>query len=311
MKLSVQSGNVVDELGYEEGYRLIAEAGFEAIDWNLDHSWTYSKLQKAAELKDLCIFEKELPEILAHYEEELACIRKNNLSITQAHAPFRPYEPGRPDILEYAISIYRKMILFCEAVGCPRLVVHGIALRFEDEPTADAEANLKLNLHLYESLIPELQKTSVTVCLENLFSRYDALDRSFREGNCSDPHEAVYLIDTLNEKAGKTCFGLCLDTGHLNLLRRNPRTYISILGSRIVALHLHDNSQENDRHLMPYAGNICWPDYLRELKKAGYCGDISFETFAQVQLKRIPRELIPHFLRLIAQVGAYFRKELL
>ncbi len=36
MKLSVQNGNLAYVFGKETTYRMIREAGFEAIDWNLD-----------------------------------------------------------------------------------------------------------------------------------------------------------------------------------------------------------------------------------------------------------------------------------
>ena len=311
MLISVQSQDLVDEFGMEEGYRMIREAGFDAIDWNLDHAWKKTALLSAQKLEGICIFERPLSEIMAHYEAELACIRKNGLKITQGHAPFPAYVPGREDILEYAIGVYRNLILFCEEAGCPRIVIHGIGFKQEDAAEETAEDTRRRNLHLYESLIPTLQQTkNVTVCLENLFSRYDALGAGFRDAHCSDPHEAVEMIDLLNEKAGKRCFGLCLDTGHLNLLRRNFRTYIPILGERIVALHINDNSQDNDRHLAPYAGNICWEEFLREMERIPYRGDLNFETFAQVRRVRLPQELAPAYLRLIAQIGEYFRTRL-
>ena len=77
-----------------------------------------------------------------------------------------------------------------------------------------------------------------------------------------------------------------------------------------MALHIHDNSQDNDRHLAPYTGNICWEEFLREMKGIGYSGDLSFETFAQIRQSRLPLALTPAFLGLIAQIGAYFRSRL-
>ena len=311
MLLSVQSQDLIDDVGYDAGYRMIREAGFEAIDWNLDHAWKANQLETAEALEGLCIFERPLPEVLAHYGEELSCIRKHGLTITQAHAPFPPYFSHRPEVLDYAIRIYSNLILFCGQVGCPRLVIHGISLRQNDPADRTHEDCLELNRRLYTSLIPALHRAgNVTVCLENLFSRYNTLGNGFRDGICSDPNEAAGLIDSLNAEAGRTCFGLCLDTGHLNLLRRDFRTYVPVLGKRIVALHIHDNSQDNDRHLAPYTGNICWEEFLREMKGIGYSGDLSFETFAQIRQSRLPLALAPAFLGLIAQIGAYFRSQL-
>lgn len=309
MELSIQSQNLVDDYGTELAYKMIKEAGFAAIDWNIDHAWSYARVKSAEKLEGLCIFEKSLSEILDYYAEELDCIRRNGLKITQAHSPFPAYEPGREDILEYAIKIYKNMILFCKEVSCPRLIVHGISARLGSEPSQEKCA--ELNYHLYESLIPELLRTNVTVCLENLFSSHTALGTGFLEGVCSDPYEAAEMIDNLNTKAGRKCFGFCLDTGHINLLRIDFRKFIPILGERICALHIHDNNQIGDQHLAPYTGNILWSDFLSELKKTGYSYDLSFETFAQVNAGRLPLALVPAFLKLIAEIGGYFRSQLI
>ena len=63
MKLSIQSQNLVDTFGAKQAYSLIREAGFEAIDWNIDTAWDFDEVKKSKELKNLCIFEKSLDEI--------------------------------------------------------------------------------------------------------------------------------------------------------------------------------------------------------------------------------------------------------
>jgi hypothetical protein len=62
---------------------------------------------------------------------------------------------------------------------------------------------------------------------------------------------------------------------------------------------------------MPYAGSTHWEHFLTELKAVGYCGDLSFETAGQTKAARLPAPLVPAFLRVIAEVGGYFRSELL
>ena len=310
MKISTQSQKLTGQYGIEKAYRMIREAGFEAIDWNIDVVWNKERLARAEKLEGLCIFERSQEEIDAYFADELAEIRKNGLEITQAHAPFPCYLPGRRDVLEYAVTCYQNMILFLDRVGCRHVVIHGITrqeLMEETQEEIDA-----LNLYLYESLIPTLQKTvQIKVCLENLFTGLLKLARGYWEGHCSDPHLAVALIDRLNEKAGKTCFGLCFDTGHLNLLRKPMQSYVPVLGDRIVCLHIHDNLQNADSHIMPYTGSTWWRDFLSEMKKIGYAGDLSFETFAQLDRERLPEELVPDFLRAIAEIGGYFRSVLL
>ena len=136
MHISGQTGNIVVDFGYELGAKMIREAGFTAVDWNIDHALPQKKLKEATELKNICVFEKPLDEVLAYYEYQIKAFRDNGLKITQAHAPFPPYLPGREDILDYCINVYIRAIELCDAAGCKNLIIHGISkyTREEDNP---------------------------------------------------------------------------------------------------------------------------------------------------------------------------------
>ena len=305
MKISVQNGGIIEHIGAEKCYAAIREAGFTAIDWNLDHGLSGAHI-KGLTYAGVSIFERPIEEVLTHYAPELAIIRKNGLTITQAHAPFPAYVSGHPEVLEFMIAIYENCIRLCHHVGCRNLVIHGISLE-EKDPTNTPETITALNMHLYESLIPTLLGCDVIVCLENLFTRHPAP----MEGVCSDPHEAVRLIDALNNKAGREVFGFCLDTGHLQLLGKNIRTYIPILGKRIKALHIHDNDGRDDLHLAPLTGTVNWTVLCNCLKEIGYEGDLSFETFMQVRIaQRFDEDLLMPWLHLIYHTGEVFRKHI-
>lgn len=308
MKLCIQTQDIIDNFGAKKGYAMIKEAGFEGVDLELYQSWKFSALLRAEKLEGLCVFEGSVEDALEYYSEQLACIKENGLVISQAHAPFGSLSTLRPDVVEYAIGIYKNVIKFCSAIGCPYVVIHGITKK-ETEKKVTVEEVDAMNEHLYESLIPTLlENEGVTVCLENLLVGAKQLRcTDFWEGHCSNPHLACEIIDRLNEKAGRRCFGLCFDTGHLNLLRKPFHSYMPILGDRIVTLHIHDNSQSFDSHLMPYTGTSHWDEFLRQLVRIGYTGDLCFETFAQTDFKRLPAELVPTFLRTIHDIGEYFR----
>ena len=306
MRISVQNGGIVEHTGAEACYAAIREAGFTAIDWNLDHGLTPTQI-KNLNYAGVSIFERPTEEMLAHYEPKLALIRKNGLAITQAHAPFPAYVPGHPEVLEFMIGIYKSCIRLCHHAGCKNLVIHGISLE-ESDRSNTPESIAALNWHLYDSLIPTLLECDVTVCLENLFTRRPLAT----EGACSDPHDAAQLIDALNEKAGREVFGFCLDVGHLNLLNKHLRTYIPILGKRIKALHIHDNDGRDDLHLAPMTGTVNWGVFCDCLREIGYEGDLSFETFMQVRIaQRFDDGLLIPWLVLIRQIGEAFRSRIL
>lgn len=305
MEISVQNGGIIQALGKEKCYAAIAQAGFTAIDWNIDHALPGSVI-RSMDYAGKSILEQPLEKVIDHYAEELSIIRKNGLTITQAHAPFPAYLPGHPEVLEYMIGIYRRSIELCDYAGCKNLVIHGISLANIDRENTPEDIE-KLNWHLYESLIPTLLKCNVTVCLENLFT----WDSAAVEGVCSDPHEAVKFVDGLNAKAGREVFGFCLDTGHLQLLGKSFRSYIPILGSRIKALHIHDNDGRADSHLAPMTGKIDWPVFCDTLREIGYDGDLSFETFQQaLAALKVDESLLMPWLTLICQTGEVFRKHI-
>ncbi|MBQ6947332.1 MAG: sugar phosphate isomerase/epimerase, partial [Clostridia bacterium] len=286
------------------------DSGFDAVDWNIDHAWERRDvLENGVHAK--CVFTENMDTILDYWKEHLEAIRENGLKIAQAHAPFPAYTlsyNGRhPDFLDYAIEVYKNCIRLCHQAGCPYLVIHGISRRRGlEHPTVEEQD--EVNRKLYTSLIPTLLETDVTVCLENLFTGDP--HHLHVSGHCSEPQKAAAFIDELNQTAGKECFGLCLDVGHLFLLHIDFTYYITTLGTRIKALHIHDNDGAADSHLAPYAGNVPWEDFLSAMKAIGYKGILNFETFAQVLPTRIPPELVPEFLQHIAAIGRYFARRI-
>ena len=301
MLISIQSGSVVADIGPAAGYRMLREAGFEAIDWNL--YWGDANVQ-AGKLSG-CVFEKSPEEILAHYAAEIEEIRKNGLVVTQAHAPFPAHVKGVPGVEEYSVKVCEGCVRLCAAVNCPRLILHGISCSY-NEPELTPEVVWEKNIALYSALVPVLRETGVMICIENLY----APGNPVCEGICGDANEAVRLIDTLNEMAGETCFGLCLDTGHLHLLHKNVTNYIHTVGKRLHALHMHDNDGVTDQHNIPFSGSVRWKEFLAALKDVGYNDDLSFE----VKVQAVPVTEDPAysavFMKAIAGIGEIFRQKL-
>ncbi len=306
MKLCIQSGGIFGHYSLEEGYLAAKKAGFDSIDLNIDTEFDRNKLRNHRG-EGLCIFEKSIPEIMAHFKRELDAIKAAGLYVYQAHSPFPSYMKDIPDFLDYCIEIHKKCLEFCAEIGCRRLIVHGVALSRDDVNHTQADIDA-VNEKLYTGLIETAKQTGVTVCLENLFYGYDG---TIYGGHCSDPHEAAVFIDHLNELAGEECFGLCVDTGHLNLIGREQYAYIKYLGKRIKAFHVHDNDGKSDLHLAPYTGTINWEGFCRAVREIGYRDDLDFETFRQIGKNRMPEDRMAFpWLRLIAETGKVFASKI-
>ena len=305
MKVAIQTGSLFEELGARKACKLFREAGFEALDWNFNVHCPIKRFV-AGEHEGISILEKPLPEILQFLKEEIDAVQENGLTFTQAHGPFPAWREDCPELLDYVIETTKKGILLCDAVGCRYLVVHGVSSKKEWKNTSYDDIRA-INRKLYSSLIPTLLKTDVIVCLENLFCTSNG---EIYTGVCSNPYEAVELIDVLNAEAGKECFGLCFDTGHLHMVRGDMRAYLLQLGKRVKALHIHDNDGAKDEHEAPYTGTIYWQDLYETLAEIGYEGDLSFETFAQTRVRRLGEEMVAPWLRLIAETGRFFAEKI-
>ena len=304
MKVTVQTAGTVWQKDVEDGYRRIAKAGFEGVDFNMDVD--ISKIKKAAELKDVSDFERSGAELVEYYKPHLDAMKKYGLAMTQAHAPFPPYVAGRRDVLDYMISIYKNVIDFCEMVGCPYLVMHGVKHFTSD--IEDYALSQELDAYLYESLIDTLKDKKIVVCLENIPTPINGKNM---ESICCNPILAAEQIDRLNEKAGCEAFGFCLDTGHMLLVGKRFETFVPIIGNRLKVLHINDNDGILDRHLAPFAGLVNWKDFITAMRNVGYKGDLSFETVYQMVKPGVADGLVDEMLRHIHAIGAYFRDEIL
>lgn len=305
MKICIQTGGYVKRYGPKIGLEKLKEAGFSCLDFGLDGERTGFS---PAILKDhlnegLCIYEKSLEEIMEFWRPFTDEISRQGFEIYQIHAPFPAYKPDFPELLDYSIEVYKKVILYCHRVGCKRLVIHGISHMRTDTTHTQEDIN-RLNDHLYTSLIDTLKQTDVTVCLENLFTSFST---NIYQGTCADPADAIQMIDRYNRLAGKECFGICVDTGHLNLLGIDQYQYITRLGNRVKAFHIHDNCGSVDQHLAPYTGNIDWDSFCKAVHDIGYDGALNFETFRQVCDKVVPDlKTADLYIQLIAGIGKRF-----
>ena len=143
LKISVQDGGIIGFFGVEKGYKMIAEAGFEGIDWNINNDAPGSHIRNGT-IHGNTIFEKPLDEVLAYYKPRIDAIKKNGLEISQAHAPFPSWTPEHPEVLDEMIEIHKRCIELCDAVGCKYLVIHGVTLTeidLENTPILKHAAN--------------------------------------------------------------------------------------------------------------------------------------------------------------------------
>ena len=122
-------------------------------------------------------------------------------------------------------------------------------------------------------LLSHLEKYGVKAALENLLP-----------GSISaDLGELVSNVNEINHPQ----IGVCLDTGHLNVMKGRPADAVRAIGTKLFALHVHDNKGQGDQHQPPFEGNADWSGFVKALEEVGYMGTLNLEVFDQAPLEKM------------------------
>jgi len=195
-----------------------------------------------------------------HVRELGDWFRSNSLQAFSLHAPLWPdYEMGR--------------------AGAPAVnVIHPEKARRIDAmdeikralETAEHIPFHNMVVHLGERYDTWSQRTMefAETALEHLGAFAKPLGvRVLVENLLSEPTTPDHLI-TILDFGHLDGIGVCLDLGHAHITVGVGEA-ISVLGDRIVSMHVHDNHGTKDEHLWPGDGTIDWPvvgEALQRLK---------------------------------------------
>ena len=303
LRISCHPGQIFKRVGYDEGFAMLREAGIEAIQYGMGAEL----LSKKMILKGApSILDGPMDEILEFVRPVKEASKKYNVAISQVHAPFPAYMPGNEELNERLRPVLIKSVQLAEYFESPHVLVHPSKLN-EGDDLITIEEEWEQNRGIYEGMMEALKEHNVVCLLENLFAEGSANIR-FAAASSDFPVVCDW-IDKLNEEAGEKRFAFCLDTGHATLARQNLYRAIKLLGHRLEALHMQDNSGYLDEHTAPYTGIIRWDLVLQGLKEIGYRGDLNFE--AGKAIEKYPPEMHDICLKMLARTGEYFRKQIL
>lgn len=181
---------------------------------------------------------------------------------------------------EGAVPVLQKWLELYEAIGVKNAVLHCDTLR--NDPDRNQELMNKRNLDKLLEIQAGMEGMNIRICLENLYPSFAG----------AEPF--MWLIDRLDPDK----FGVCLDTGHLNVSKAQSQgDFIRTVGGRLRALHIADNEGQTDQHMMPYGkGNVDFEDVVRALREVDYHGlfnlEIPGERFAPLPVRGYKLEYI-------------------
>ncbi len=207
------------------------------------------------------------------YREGPQLAREAGLYIENIHTPIQNQNNLWLDNQygEAALDCYLQCVADCAEFEIPTMVVH---LPEENNICSD------LGLDRVKWIAEKAEQMGVNVAMENV--------RNF--SNLS-----FVLAQVDSER-----IGFCYDCCH----HYNYKPDIDLLaryGSRLMAIHLHDNGGKRMQHQLPFDGKIDWTTVMRQIAAASYLGatalepmnwdytDLSAEAFLQKAFEQARR----------------------
>lgn len=254
MKISTEIASAAKIIGEEKTIEYYAKAGFDAWDFSMFSMCKYDrennillKSEHPLAGEDYLKFARRLKQV--GYDSEITC--------NQSHAPF----PTRCA----AIRSYYKRAIECTAeAGGEICIIHP-----DNNKTAGE------NREIYLELLPFAKEHNVRIATENMWN-WDAEKNQSSFAACATPESFCAHLDAVNDEY----FTACLDIGHAEMKGSNTTAteMIRALGSRLSALHIHDNDKWHDSHQIPFSMNIDFDEVVSALKEINYKGYFTLEA---------------------------------
>ena len=236
MKLVTMTSNLTKAFGFKEAIDILADAGFDALDFSACHSEEF--------------YTDAHPD--SYYVEMRKRAEDKGVFFNQAHAPhgssFEDKELTEKRFKEIVVSMKNAALL-----GVENIVVHPCQHLRYLEPDVP-ERLFEINMAFYRRLLPYAEEYGIRVCTENMFQ--GDMHILNVHSTCSRPAEMARYFDEIDHPL----FGCCLDIGHTATVREDASNFIRILGKdRLKCLHVHDVDEARDKHMLPYFGGaVCW-----------------------------------------------------
>ncbi len=109
--------------------------------------------------------------------------------------------------------------------------------------------------------------------LKRIIDRAESLNINIALENMESPQYLEFIFSKIQSNR----LGFCFDSGHHHLYSPDL-DLLSLYGTKLMALHLHDNNSKTDMHALPFSGNIDWNKLSVKLKSVDYKGAVAFET---------------------------------
>ncbi|MBU2561863.1 MAG: sugar phosphate isomerase/epimerase [Nanoarchaeota archaeon] len=185
-------------------------------------------------------------------------LKKYDLGMTGHTSPHLPFTHLHKEIRDAASKELKKYLVFLHKVGSPNMNIHS---PFKDR--IDPRKAIEHYSELLDVVMPLARKYKIKVMLENWLNT-DEYIRFYRGIFKRYPKLKLHL-----------------DIGHCYLRPKKDMVswFLKNYGDRIEHVHFSDNLGRKDNHYALGEGAVPWLKTIRLLKKYGYDGTITLETF--------------------------------
>lgn len=184
-------------------------------------------------------------------QEQVDLCKKLGLNIIFAHLGYQNINDIWEDTKEgeMLVNRYQNDIKECKENGITMVIMH---------LTSKSKAPMynEIGLDRIKRITDYAKKLNVKVAFEN------TKIKGYLE----------YVLSNITDEH----VGICFDVGHYHA-HFNDEFSFDFFKDRIFAVHLHDNDQTDDQHLLPFDGTVDWDSSMKKLIGANYNGPITLE----------------------------------
>ncbi len=255
MKISTETNSARKLIGNEKAIEYIAKAGFDAFDFTMvDIAYPVNWATKEVKIGDTPLAG---PDYLKYIRSIKKVADDNGIICNQTHSV---YPTQFPEIERYI----RRTIECTAELGAKICVVHPLSL----SPVKD-------NVNYFLDLLPFAKDYGVTIATENMWDWNSAKDHA-KPAACTPHSEFASLLNAVNDDY--LC--ACVDIGHAEMrgVETTAADMIRALGSKVKALHIHDNDLHKDLHALPFTMDIDFDKVVKALKDINYDGYFTLEA---------------------------------
>lgn len=253
MKIATTTGDFIRVCANDkERVQALFDCGFRYIDLSLydgaREDWEYFAEDWQEKVEELRAFGERL-----------------GVKFVQCHAPGGNPLTSKPDKYDLLLRSTIRSLEICQILGIPNCVYHA-----GWRTGIEKENYFKENRRFVEALIPTMEKTGVTLCVENS-TKANMKDMYY----FFDGEDMAEFIDWIGHPLLKACW----DTGHANIEEHQYKDLVA-LGDRLATVHINDNLGAKDQHMHPYIGTVNMDEVMHGLLDANFKGYFTFECIS-------------------------------